>query len=71
MVRSAADPAELQVSTCFDHHVEDEVRRVAKPDSFSLVDMAIAFANALRFRPLTTAALRRFLAHLLPDTCND
>jgi hypothetical protein len=27
--------------------------------------------NALRFRPLTTSALRRFLAHLLPDACND
>jgi len=38
---------------------------------FSLVDMAIAFATPPCFRPLTTNTLRRFLAHLLPDACND
>jgi hypothetical protein len=47
MARSAADRhrSALQVSTSFDDDVEDEVRHIAKPYGFSLVDMAIAFAT--------------------------
>jgi hypothetical protein len=48
MARSAADRHRSglsKVSTCFDDQAEDEVRRIAKPYRFSLVDMAIVFAT--------------------------
>jgi len=47
MTRSTADlhRSGLQGLHLLDDHVEDEVRRIAKPYGFSLADMAIAFAT--------------------------